>query len=36
MSPKISLERLRRVIALKPGAIQIILPDWIIPTMPEK
>lgn len=35
MSPKISLERLRRVVALKPGAIQVILPDWVVPTMPE-
>ena len=35
MSPVISIERLRRVIALKPGAIQIILPDWFPPVMEE-
>lgn len=35
MSPKISLERLKRAIALAPGAIQVILPDWFPPTMPE-
>lgn len=28
MSPKISLERLKRILPLKPGAIQVILPDW--------
>jgi len=28
MSAQISLERLRRVVALKPGAVQVILPDW--------
>ncbi|QKJ32630.1 dihydrodipicolinate synthase family protein [Mucilaginibacter mali] len=35
MSPKISLERLKRVLHLKPGAIQVILPDWYAPGMPE-
>jgi len=35
MSPKLSLERLKRTIALKPGAIQVILPDWFPPTMDE-
>lgn len=35
MSPVISLERLKRAKALKPSAIQVILPDWFIPTMPE-
>lgn len=35
MSPKISLERLKRTIAWAPGAIQVILPDWFPPTMPE-
>jgi len=28
MSAQISLERLRRVVALAPGAAQVILPDW--------
>lgn len=35
MSPKLSLERLKRTIALKPGAIQVILPDWFPPVMDE-
>lgn len=35
MSPKLSLERLTRTVALAPGAIQVILPDWFPPTMPE-
>lgn len=35
MSPKISLERIKRVLHLKPSAIQIILPDWYPPSMPE-
>ena len=35
MSPKLSLERLKRTIALKPGAIQVILPDWFPPAMDE-
>jgi len=28
MGPRISLERLRRAAALRPGAVQVILPDW--------
>lgn len=35
MSPILSLERLKRVKALEPGAIQIILPDWFPPSMDE-
>ncbi len=35
MSPVISLERLQRIKALAPSAIQVILPDWFPPTMPE-
>lgn len=35
MSAQISLERIRRCIALKPSAIQIILPDWAPPSMSE-
>jgi len=35
MSPQIALERVKRVVSLKPGAIQVILPDWYPPTMPE-
>jgi 4-hydroxy-tetrahydrodipicolinate synthase len=35
MSPKIALERLKRAKKLQPSAIQIILPDWFVPTMPE-
>lgn len=35
MSPQISLERLKRAISLKPGAVQIILPDWFPPTINE-
>ena len=35
MSPKLSLERLKRIVQLKPGAIQVILPDWFPPVMPE-
>jgi len=35
MSPVITLERLRRVISLKPGAVQVILPDWFPPVMDE-
>ncbi|HUT25688.1 MAG TPA: dihydrodipicolinate synthase family protein [Sumerlaeia bacterium] len=29
MSPRLSLERLRRAVALEPGAVQVILPDWL-------
>lgn len=35
MSPKLSLERLRRSVELKPSAVQVILPDWFPPSMPE-
>lgn len=35
MSPKISLERVKRAVALRPSAIQIILPDWFVPSMQE-
>ncbi|HMI01636.1 MAG TPA: dihydrodipicolinate synthase family protein [Pedobacter sp.] len=35
MSPKISLERLIRARKLEPSAIQIILPDWFVPSMTE-
>ena len=33
MSPILSLERLRRIVALNPSAVQVILPDWFPPTM---
>ncbi|MBO9151291.1 dihydrodipicolinate synthase family protein [Chitinophaga sp. GCM10012297] len=35
MSPVISLERLKRAVALAPSAIQVILPDWFPPKMEE-
>lgn len=35
MSPMLSLERVKRAVQLKPGAIQVIMPDWFPPTMPE-
>ena len=35
MSPKLSLERLKRIKRLEPGAIQVILPDWFPPSMTE-
>lgn len=35
MSPVISLERLKRVKSLEPGAVQVILPDWFPVTEPE-
>lgn len=35
MSPKISLERIKRILPLEPGAIQIILPDWYPPSISE-
>ena len=35
MSPQISLERLRRIRQLKPGAVQVILPDWFPVTLAE-
>ncbi|WP_423127769.1 dihydrodipicolinate synthase family protein [Gaoshiqia sp. Z1-71] len=35
MSPQISLERLKRVRHLQPGAVQLILPDWFPVTLDE-
>ena len=35
MSPQLSLERLKRVRHLRPGAVQIILPDWFPVVMDE-
>lgn len=35
MSPQVSLERVMRVTALRPSAIQVILPDWYPPTIEE-
>lgn len=35
MSPQISRERLRRSKALQPSAVQVILPDWFVPSWPE-
>jgi len=35
LCPQISLERVRRVVELKPSAIQVILPDWSPPSMTE-
>lgn len=35
MSPDISLERLKRIRHLKPGAVQLILPDWFPVTLDE-
>lgn len=35
LHPAVSLERIRRARALKPGAIQVILPDWTAPSLPE-
>lgn len=34
-SPQTSLERIRRSVCLKPGAFQVILPDWYPPTNAE-
>ncbi len=34
-NPLLSLERVKRTKKLAPGAIQIILPDWFPPTLPE-
>lgn len=34
-SAQASLERLRRVRELRPGAVQLILPDWFPPTLDE-
>ena len=35
MSPVISLGRVKRAREWQPSAIQVILPDWFIPSMPE-
>lgn len=35
MSPQISLQRLKMIKHLKPGAVQVILPDWFPPTLEE-
>jgi 4-hydroxy-tetrahydrodipicolinate synthase len=35
MSPQISLERLKRIRHLRPGAVQVILPDWFPVTIEE-
>lgn len=35
MSPKLSLERIKRSKKLLPSAIQVVLPDWFPPSMPE-
>ncbi len=35
MSAQISRERLKRAVPLKPGAVQMILPDWFPVTEPE-
>ncbi|QGY44257.1 dihydrodipicolinate synthase family protein [Maribellus comscasis] len=35
MSPQISLQRLKMIKHLLPGAVQIILPDWFPPTLEE-
>src|SRR5687767_7071958 len=34
-SPVMALDRVKRAVALHPGAIQVILPDWSAPSMPE-
>jgi len=35
MSPQISLQRLKIIKHLHPGAVQVILPDWFPPTLEE-
>ncbi len=35
MSPQISLERLKRIRHLRPGAVQVILPEWVPVTLEE-
>ncbi|GAA4317793.1 dihydrodipicolinate synthase family protein [Compostibacter hankyongensis] len=35
MSPVLSLERIKRTVGLKPGAIQVALPDWYPPASDE-
>jgi 4-hydroxy-tetrahydrodipicolinate synthase len=34
-SPIMTIERLKKAVALKPDAIQVILPDWVPVTLPE-
>jgi dihydrodipicolinate synthase/N-acetylneuraminate lyase len=34
-SPVMARDRVKRAAALQPGAIQVILPDWSVPSMPE-
>jgi 4-hydroxy-tetrahydrodipicolinate synthase len=34
-SPKLTLERIKRAVQLRPGAIQVILPDWFPPSSLE-
>jgi dihydrodipicolinate synthase/N-acetylneuraminate lyase len=34
-SPQLSRERVRRAKALRPGAFQVVLPDWFPPSWPE-
>ncbi|HEX6429525.1 MAG TPA: dihydrodipicolinate synthase family protein [Niastella sp.] len=34
-SPVMALDRVKRAVALQPGAIQVIVPDWSAPSMPE-
>lgn len=35
-SPIITLERIKRTVALKPDAFQVILPDWVIVSLEEQ
>lgn len=35
MSPQLSVQRVRRAVSLRPGAIQVILPDWYPPSISE-
>ena len=35
MSPKLSLERIKRSRKFMPSAMQVILPDWFVPSMSE-
>ena len=35
MSAQLARERLRRTKALRPGAFQVVLPDWFPPSWPE-
>jgi len=34
MSPKLSLERIKRSKKFLPSAMQVVLPDWFVPSMP--